>query len=55
MIEGDCLEKAVLKELRAIFARGNSAFVKEDKNGNIAIYEVKKKVTVKSDNGSCGH
>ena len=40
-------DKNVMDEIRAIVTKGNSALVKIDKNGNFAIYEVKKKITVK--------
>lgn len=40
-------DKNVMDEIRAIISKGNSALVKIDKNGNFAIYEVKKKITVK--------
>lgn len=45
-------DKDVMNEIRNITSKGNSALIKVDKNGNYAIYEVKKKVTVKVNSGS---
>ena len=36
-------EKQMVKEVNDISARGNSAEVKKDKDGNYVIYEVQKK------------
>jgi hypothetical protein len=51
--EESCMaDKDVMNEIRNITSKGNSALIKVDKNGNYAIYEVKKKVTVKVNSGS---
>lgn len=36
-------EKMVMQQIKDISARGNSAEVKKDKDGNYVVYEVQKK------------
>lgn len=44
-------DKDVMDKVRAIIKDGNNALIKVDKNGNYAIYEVRKKITVKNNMG----
>ena len=41
----DQKDRKMVNELKSISARGNNAEVKQDKDGNWVIYEVKKKRT----------
>lgn len=39
-------DRKMIEEIRKISAKGNSAEVKRDKDGNYVIYEIKKKRTM---------